>query len=116
MKKLAGIVPPTFVRADEGKNGERGPAPSACMFSGGVEGLTIVYCAAHCRLIVALTRTGRITAAQSSRTPEVARRRAVRDVVRAVTRSSHAAANSTDSAASAACAYRTRWLARDAPR
>ena len=43
MKKFAGIVPPTFVRADEGKNGVPGPPPSACMLSGGFSGLTIAY-------------------------------------------------------------------------
>src|SRR5262245_42843545 len=42
MKKFDGIVWPTFVFDDEGKNGLFGPAPSPSMLSGGVSGLTIL--------------------------------------------------------------------------
>jgi hypothetical protein len=41
MKKFAGIVPPTFVSAEEGKKGLRGPAPSPSMLKGGREGFAI---------------------------------------------------------------------------
>jgi hypothetical protein len=34
MKKSDGIVPPTFVFADDGQNGDFGPCPSACMLIG----------------------------------------------------------------------------------
>src|SRR5919106_5035180 len=41
MKKLDGIMPPTFVLADDGKNGERGPPPSSCMEAGTTSGLVM---------------------------------------------------------------------------
>ncbi len=41
MKKFAGMIPPTLVFADDGKNGELGPPPSPCIDSGGTDGFTI---------------------------------------------------------------------------
>ena len=41
MKKFAGMMPPTLVSADEGKNGFCGPAPSPSMFSGGRRGFAM---------------------------------------------------------------------------
>jgi hypothetical protein len=41
MKKFAGMIPPTFVFADDGKNGELGPPPSPSIDSGGSVGLTM---------------------------------------------------------------------------
>ena len=41
MKKFAGMVRPTLVSADEGKNGLFGPAPSASIVAGAVAGFTI---------------------------------------------------------------------------
>ena len=38
MKKFAGMVPPTFVFAEDGKKGLCGPPPSAFMLVGGTEG------------------------------------------------------------------------------
>ena len=42
MKKFDGMMPPTFVFADDGKNGDSGPPPSPCIVSGGLVGLTIL--------------------------------------------------------------------------
>ncbi len=39
MKKFAGMMPPTFVFADEGKKGLCGPPPSSCIVTGGFAGL-----------------------------------------------------------------------------
>src|SRR6187397_2255673 len=39
MKKFDGMMPPTFVFADEGKNGDPGPPPSFSMDSGTSSGL-----------------------------------------------------------------------------
>src|SRR5512144_64600 len=41
MKKFDGMIPPTFVFADEGKNGLRAPAPSSSMREGTSSGFTI---------------------------------------------------------------------------
>jgi hypothetical protein len=41
MKKFDGIVPPTFVPAEEGKNGDLGPPPSPSMVSGGRAGFAM---------------------------------------------------------------------------
>jgi hypothetical protein len=41
MKKFDGMIPFTFVLADEGKNGDCGPAPSSCMDAGTTSGLRI---------------------------------------------------------------------------
>src|SRR4051794_37594280 len=41
MKKFDGIIPPTLVFAEDGKNGDCGPPPSPCMVSGGFTGLTM---------------------------------------------------------------------------
>src|SRR5437016_915274 len=41
MKKFDGMMPPTFVFADEGKNGERGPPPSSAIDTGAVAGLAM---------------------------------------------------------------------------
>jgi hypothetical protein len=35
------MVPPTLVRADEGKNGDEGPAPSSSMVEGALSGFTM---------------------------------------------------------------------------
>ena len=43
MKKFAGMMPPTFVFAEDGKNGLCGPPPSAFMVAGGTEGFSIRY-------------------------------------------------------------------------
>jgi hypothetical protein len=45
-KKFAGMMLPVLVRADEGKKGPAGPAPSASIDSGGW-GFTIRKCAAR---------------------------------------------------------------------
>ncbi len=41
MKKLAGMILPLSVSAEDGKKGERGPAPSPSMLSGGSAGFTM---------------------------------------------------------------------------
>src|SRR5215467_5155184 len=41
MKKLDGMMPPTLVFADEGKNGDLGPPPSSSIDTGVLRGLTI---------------------------------------------------------------------------
>ena len=41
MKKFDGMMPPTLVFADEGKNGEPGPPPSPSMDAGADDGLTM---------------------------------------------------------------------------
>ena len=41
MKKFDGMMPPTLVFADEGKNGELGPPPSSFMDAGVTDGLTM---------------------------------------------------------------------------
>jgi hypothetical protein len=41
MKKFDGMIPPTFVFDDDGKNGELGPPPSPSIDNGGDEGFTI---------------------------------------------------------------------------
>mgnify|MGYP000632656551 CR=1 FL=1 len=41
MKKFDGMMPPTFVFADEGKNGDDGPPPSCAIDIGGTVGLTM---------------------------------------------------------------------------
>ena len=41
MKKFDGMMPPTLVFADEGKNGDFGPPPSSCMEAGTTSGLTM---------------------------------------------------------------------------
>ena len=41
MKKFDGMMPPTLVFADDGKNGDFGPPPSSCMEAGTTSGLTI---------------------------------------------------------------------------
>ena len=44
MKKLDGTRPPTFVSADDGKNGPSFPWPSPSIASGGSGGFTIRCC------------------------------------------------------------------------
>src|SRR6185369_8409952 len=39
MKKLDGMMPPTLVFADDGKNGDFGPPPSSCIEAGTISGL-----------------------------------------------------------------------------
>src|SRR4249919_2551784 len=63
MKKLAGMVRPRFVFADDGKNGPPGPAPSLSMLSGGVVGLTMRYRACDRRSIATLSTKGTATTA-----------------------------------------------------
>ena len=41
MKKFDGMMPPTFVLADEGKNGDFGPPPSSSMTVGTTNWLTM---------------------------------------------------------------------------
>jgi hypothetical protein len=41
MKKLAGMIVPVLVSAEDGKNGLCGPGPSPSMLSGGCVGLTM---------------------------------------------------------------------------
>jgi hypothetical protein len=41
MKKLAGMIPRTFVSADDGKKGLLGPLPSSSMLVGTIEGFWI---------------------------------------------------------------------------
>src|SRR3954462_15336320 len=68
MKKFAGMIPFTFVFADEGKNGLDGPAPSPSMLSAGDAGLAIrsaCRSAARCFITNALDHTA---AASSSTT------------------------------------------------
>src|SRR6185369_3040797 len=42
-KKLAGMMPRTFVSAEDGKNGLVGPRPSSFMLTGETVGLTMRY-------------------------------------------------------------------------
>src|SRR5437763_1755595 len=42
-KKFAGMIPRTFVSADEGKNGLAGPRPSSFMLAATTLGLTMRY-------------------------------------------------------------------------
>src|SRR6516165_4450539 len=62
MKKFDGMIPPTFVFADEGKNGDFGPPPSLFMLTGALAGLTILASDGGCALASANTPTGRISA------------------------------------------------------
>jgi hypothetical protein len=41
MKKFEGIMPPTLVLADDGKNGDCGPPPSWFMDAGTIKGFRI---------------------------------------------------------------------------
>src|SRR3954452_23473796 len=41
MKKFDGMMPPTLVFADDGKNGDFGPPPSPCIEVGTMSGLTM---------------------------------------------------------------------------
>jgi len=41
MKKFDGMIPPTLVLAEEGKNLELGPPPSSCIVAGTWRGLRI---------------------------------------------------------------------------
>src|SRR3954469_1337539 len=41
LKKFDGMMPPTLVFADEGKNGDLGPPPSSCIEVGTTSGLTM---------------------------------------------------------------------------
>ena len=41
MKKFDGMMPPTLVLEDEGKNGDASPPPSPSIDSGGDAGLTM---------------------------------------------------------------------------
>ena len=50
MKNADGMMPLTFVLADDGKNGPLGPAPSPSMVAGVVVGFTKIHSAAHLRV------------------------------------------------------------------
>ena len=41
MKKFEGMMPPTLVWAEAGKNGDFGPPPSPSIVSGGLAGFTM---------------------------------------------------------------------------
>src|ERR1035441_4472014 len=43
MKKFEGMMPPTLVLADAGKNGDFGPPPSMSGLNGGTIGFTILW-------------------------------------------------------------------------
>jgi len=60
MKKFDGMMPPTFVFADEGKNGDCGPPPSPAIVSGAVSGLTMRSAGCGCAFTHTLTASGKI--------------------------------------------------------
>src|SRR5580765_3002194 len=74
MKKFDGMIPPTLVFADEGKNGDCGPPPSPAIVTGGFIGLTI-RCVAGGYIFMywcaASGNTSAKTAATCSATPNV---------------------------------------------
>src|SRR3954447_4502714 len=47
VKKSAGMIPLTFVSADDGKNGLFGPRPSSFMLAGTLVGLRTTYALRH---------------------------------------------------------------------
>src|SRR6266566_9121544 len=94
MKKFDGIVPPTFVRADEGKNGLEGPSPSPSIVGGGSSGLTMRERVSHWRFAVALTTIGMTITRHANAMPAFASARLPRCSVRDAYPSSHAASNS----------------------
>src|SRR5215831_19730905 len=61
MKKFAGMMPPTFVCAEDGKNGECGPPPSADIESGAVDGFTMRAPGDGCALEYSVTPIGNTT-------------------------------------------------------
>jgi hypothetical protein len=54
MKKFDGMMPPTLVWAEAGKNGDLGPPPSPSMASGGLAGFTIRFIGVREKLLVAM--------------------------------------------------------------
>ena len=108
MKKLDGIVPPTFVLADEGKNGLAGPPPSPSIVRGGSIGFTIRCAARHRSAPVDRATTGTVRTTYAAATTTVDQRG-----IRA--QSNHSAVNSTAAAARPACAASAMLWARVAP-
>src|SRR5437762_11536320 len=62
MKKFAGMIPPTFVFADDGKNGDWGPPPSPAIDAGAVVGLATRTQRAGCVRVYSETANGSATA------------------------------------------------------
>src|SRR5512132_4231635 len=99
MKKVDGMIPPTFVLADDGKKGERGPVPSFSMASGGTSGLTMPYLSCHARFAITLMTTGIAMAATSSAALAMATRRPRADAARGAYARAQAASASADTIA-----------------
>src|ERR1051326_2442542 len=86
MKKLDGMMPPTLVLADEGKNGDFGPPPSPFIVTGALSGFTIRASAEGCAFAYANTPTGRISAnaaAAGTPIPKARDDAGIRSVIRA---------------------------------
>src|SRR6266568_520336 len=62
MKKFDGMMPPTFVFAEDGKNGDFGPPPSPSIVTGAVSGLTIRSAGDRCVFAYPIAATGRTSA------------------------------------------------------
>src|SRR4051812_49085832 len=69
MKKFEGMIPPTSVFADEGKNGDSGPPPSSFIDIGAVAGLAIRDHRAGYAWAYSFAVTGRTTASVAAATP-----------------------------------------------
>src|SRR5512140_276618 len=62
MKKFDGMIPPTFVFADEGKNGDAGPPPSPSIVTGALSGLTMRAAGEGCDFAYPSAASGRTSA------------------------------------------------------
>src|SRR5690349_12405429 len=114
MKKFDGMVPPTFVFAEEGKNGLRGPAPSSVIAIGAAVGLTIWYAARHrdasIRPATIIPATRASVATLPNRTPFPPRVASPREADHAYQRNAAAPSEATIT-----CARTRRWFASVAP-
>src|SRR3954454_7428951 len=66
MKKFDGMMPPTLVFADEGKNGDFGPPPSPCIEVGTTSGLTMRSLGLGFALRQSIAAAGRATSSTAA--------------------------------------------------
>src|SRR5580765_4893671 len=99
MKKFAVMMPPTFVFAEDGKNGLCGPPPSAFIVEGGTEGFWM-----RCRACRLRSTAGLAAAARRiSPTTDVARTTAA--VLRGDRETDHAARSKSPPTPDSTCAF-----------
>src|SRR6266487_238952 len=91
MKKFAGMMPPTFVFAEEGKNGLCGPLPSESIVAGGTRGFWMRWRAWRLRSTAGLAAHGTRIAASTA----AAVVRGERESAHAATRRAPAAPDTT---------------------